>query len=68
MELDDFKNSWQQFSNKNIEQQYLNETQIDNLLKNRVATALKKLENALFLDTNFKKAFCKLFSLAIRKI
>ena len=51
MELDDFKNSWQQFSNKNIEQQYLNETQIDNLLKNRVATALKKLENALFLDT-----------------
>lgn len=50
MELDDFKNSWQQFSNKYTKQQYLDETQINALLQNRVFSALKKLKQALWLD------------------
>jgi hypothetical protein len=50
MELDDFKNNWQQFSDKHTEQQHLNETQINDLLQNRVFSALKKLKKALWID------------------
>ena len=50
MELDDFKNNWQQFSNKRTKQQHLNETQIKSLLETRVVSALKKLKRALWLD------------------
>ncbi|MGB1207226.1 MAG: hypothetical protein ACPG5B_16380 [Chitinophagales bacterium] len=50
MELDDFKKKWQQFSDKHIEQQHLNEAQLNVLLKKRVVSALKKLKKAFWLD------------------
>ena len=45
MELDDFKNSWQQFSNKHLEQQHLDETQINVLLQTEFSNIILILKS-----------------------
>ncbi|OWY20432.1 hypothetical protein C7N43_30550 [Sphingobacteriales bacterium UPWRP_1] len=50
MELDDLKNTWQQFSKAQLEQHHLDAEQIKRSLENRTFSAIGKIRRALSID------------------